>query len=90
MIIYEIFHKSQVKKNEFWFSFVFLFSIRKNPQQKTEDLNQNSNLYIMKTYARIAYKNLLKNQGQNRNLIPVPIFKITTWKKSSVENWGFS
>ena len=32
----------------------------------------------MKTYARIAYKNLLKNQGQNRNLIPVPIFKITT------------
>lgn len=42
------------------------------------------------TYARIAYKNLLKNQGQNRNLISVPIFKITTWKKSPVENWGFS
>ena len=66
--------KVKYKKKNSNFASVFLFIIRKNPQWKTEDFNQNSNLYIMKTYARIAYKNLLKSQGQNRNLTPASIF----------------
>ena len=31
----------------------------------------------MKTYTSIVYENLLKSQGQNRNLISVSVFKIT-------------
>ena len=91
MIIYEIFHKSQVKKNEFWFSYVFCSAYERILSKKLR-ISIKIQIYILWiTYAKTAYRNPLKSQEKNRNLIPVPIFnKIIAWKKSPVENRGFS